>query len=450
MKLSSPIRLIGAALILTVLTGCLTSTAASSPSSEPAPGWITSLPEGSSSYFIGISGSKTGSESDDRETAYGKALKNLAGAIMTEISSTTTAEESENSEGYKSSYESNIETSVAQNLSDVETVDTYYSEDLGYWFYLRLSKDAWARLVAERAAELKATVEDLFYDVFPDTLTELKVVERGMEAYARYYSGKPIKMELLGQKGSVDTILTLRAEKLLGELAIQWDPPSAKLTRGKPAPLEGRLILRDSGSGVSYENPGAMALALTDDAGRELRRFQTERDGRFSLDFTETERTGNINYILAAVSPFEPSLLAEQVAYRLPALSRNFTVEAYVLPVKVESDWNDRDLANRTLAFFKDAGSLDVTPYEEGKSEEYLKVRFTFREAPPNDYGMIICYASLYLSRVNPKGEVTLIKTDEFKDGGLSADQARQRASEKLFAELGGTEEFRNAMAGVK
>ncbi|MBN2627748.1 MAG: LPP20 family lipoprotein [Spirochaetales bacterium] len=446
MKLFTPIRLIGAVLILIPLTGCVTS----APSAEPAPDWITDLPGDSSSYYIGISGSNTGSESDDREAAYSKALKNLAGAIMTEISSTTTVEESENSEGYKSSFESNIETSVAQNLSDVETVDTYYSKDRGYWFYLRLSKAAWARLVAERAAELQATVDDLFYDVFPDTLTELKVVERGTEAYARYYSGKPIKMELLGQKGSVDTILTLRAEKLLGELAIEWNPPSNKLTRGKPAPLEGRLVLKDSGSGVSYENPGAMTLALTDDEGRELRRFQTERDGRFSLDFAETERTGNINYTLAAVSPFEPSLLADQVAYRLPSLSRNFTVEAYVLPVKVESDWNNGDLANRTLAFLKEAGTLDVTPYEDGKGAEYLTVRFTFREAPPNDYGMIICYASLYLSRVTPGGEVTLIKTDEFKDGGLSADQARQRASEKLFSELGETEEFKTVMAEIE
>ena len=193
-----------------------------------------------------------------------------------------------------------------------------------------------------------------------------------------------------------------------------------------------------------------MTLTLTDDEGRELRRFQTERDGRFSLDFAETERTGNINYTLAAVSPFEPSLLADQVAYRLPSLLRNFTVEAYVLPVKVESDWNNGDLADRTLAFLKEAGTLDVTPYEDGKGAEYLTVRFTFREAPPNDYGMIICYASLYLSRVTPGGEVTLIKTDEFKDGGLSADQARQRASEKLFSELGETEEFKTVMAEIE
>jgi len=433
-----------AILLLLYLTGCVTS-----PSDQP-PGWITALPEGSSSYYLGISGSRTGSESEDRELAYNKALKNLAGAIFTEVSSTTTVSESENSGGYESSYENNIETSVAQNLAEVETVDTYYSEDLGYWVYLRLSKAAWLRVVEERAAELRATVGDLFYDVFPDTLAELKVIERGMDAYARYYSGKPIKMELLGQKGSVDTILTLRAEKLLGELSLEWDPPSPAGVRGRPIPLEGRLVPADGGSGGSYENPGAQTLVLTDETGRELRRFQTERDGRFALDFTDSERTGNVTYTLSVLSPFVPSPLADRVDYRLPSLSRNFLLEAYVLPVLVESDWSDGDLADRTLAFLGEAGSLDVAPYPGKGGADYLKARISFREAPPNSYGLIICYASLYLSRISPSGEVTLLRTEEFKDGGLTPDQARQRASEKLFAELKGREDFRNILEGLK
>ena len=418
-------------------------------SRETPPSWITSAPGDSAGYYTGISGSNTGRESDDRDLAYGKALGNLAGSIYTEVRASSEITESEDAGGYRSSYENNIETSVSSNLAQVETVDSYYSEDLGYWVYLRISKEVWERLAEERAQEMRELADDLFNDIFPDSLTELKVIGRAMEAFSRLYSGEPIKTTLFGQSGSIDTILTLRAEKLLGEMDLEWDSLPPVITGGKPASLSGRV--RNSGEKGSplYENPGAVTLVLRNGSGSEIRRFQTERDGRFDLEFTDKETLGPADYTLAMESPYGGASLSDIVGYRLPAARQNCIVKAYVLPVKVESSWPGGDISGRTLTFLKDLETLDVAPWTGDGDSSYLLARLSFRQAPPNDYGMIISYATLFLSHVTEDGEVALWTSKEYKDGGLNEDQANRRASEKLFAESEGREELRRILAGL-
>ncbi|MDC7218494.1 MAG: hypothetical protein PQJ59_01040 [Spirochaetales bacterium] len=415
--------------ILLIFTGCVTSDS----SAADSPSWITTIPEDSGAYYIGISGSRTGIESDDRDLAYDKALKDLAGAIYSEVRGSSTLSEREDAEGYRSTYENNIETGVASNLADIETVETYYSDEMGYWIYLRLSKAKWAMIVEQRSREMQELAEDLFYDVFPDSLTELKVVGRAMDEFYRLYSGKPIKMELLGQKGSVDSILILRAEKLLGEMAITWEPLGEEIVGGKPVPLKGRVITVDNGKGVNYENPGAVTLILSDGKGREIRRFQTERDGSFDLDFTDRDNRGATDYLLSMESPYGEAPLTDLVGYRLPAARQTSTVKAYVLPVAVESDWNSGELSPRTLAFLKELNVTEVAPRSESDKGDYLRANVSFRKAPANDYGMIFCYASLHLTIIKEGEEMTLWRSKEYKDGGLTEDQAFQRASEKLF-----------------
>jgi hypothetical protein len=418
---------------ITFLAAC----AGTAEPEEDAPIWVSSIPEGSAAYYIGISGSHTGIESEDRELAYDKALRNLAGAIYTEIKSSTTLSEEESGAVYSSSYENNIKTSVASNLADIEQVDSYYSRKRGYWVYLRLSHIAWDRLVAERAQEMRELTEELYFDIFPDALTELKVIGRAMEEFYRLYSGKPIKMELLGQNGSVDTILTLRAEKLLGEMTINWDSLPEEFTSGETVPLTGRVVTGREGS---YENPGTVSLVLRDGGNKELRRFQTERDGRFNLDFTDRDNQGATDYILTMESPYGEAPLSALIGYRLPVARQTTRVKAYILAVEVESEWDNRELSERTLAFLKKGVNAELTPYSG--EEIFLRARLSFRDSPPNEYGMIICYASLNLSFAGKEGEVTLWRSDEYKDGGLSVDQAHQRASEKLFKELSDKKDF--------
>ncbi len=414
------------------LCACLSTDA----SRTSPPRWMTEAPGNNSDYYIGISGSRTGKESKDRDTAYQKALQNLAGSIYTEVSASSELTESEDGERVRSSYESSIETSVSSNLARIETVDTYYSDDLGYWVYLRLSREEWDRLVEERADEMRALTAELFNDTFPDSLTELKVIGRAMESFSRLYSGEPIKAELFGQYGSVDALLTLRAEKLLGEMALEWENLPGEITRGRPVSLAGRVKNTASDGKASYENPGDVTLVLRDRTDREIRRFRTERDGRFSLEFTDSSEPGSADYTLTMASPFGEGPLTDTVGYRLPSVRQTALVKSYVLPVLVESSWENSDIPSRLLSFLNDLDVVETAPLTGESSRPYLLARLSFRQAPANDYGMIISYATLFLSHVTDEGEVSLWSSGEYKDGGLSVDQANQRASEKLFTRL--------------
>ena len=436
-------------LFIPIMTLALSACLTTGESRTSPPPWITTAPGDNRDYYVGISGSRTGRESKDRDIAYQKALQNLAGSIYTEVSATSGLTESENGENLRSSYESNIETSVSSNLARIETVDTYYSDDLGYWVYLRLSREEWDKLVEERADEMRELTGELFSDTFPDSLTELKVIGRAMESFSRLYSGEPIRTELFGQYGSVDALLTLRAEKLLGEMTLEWEPLPGEIIRGRPVSLTGRVRNTADDGKASYENPGGVTLVLRDRDEREIRRFRTERDGRFSLDFTDGSEPGSADYTLSMVSPFGEGPLTETAGYRLPSVRQTARVKSYVLPVLVESSWENSEIPRRLLSFLNDLDVVETAPLTGESSRPYLRARLSFRQAPANDYGMIISYATLFLSHVTDEGEVSLWSSGEYKDGGLDTDQANQRASEKLFSQLDDRDALKKALSRI-
>ena len=107
------------------------------------PSWTENFPN-DSEFYVGIGSAKTGDKSADMESSRARALVNLAASISTQIRSEQTMTAREDSAGNSfQSAEQIINETVNQNIKDVETVDSYYSEEEGYWFYLRLNRAAW-------------------------------------------------------------------------------------------------------------------------------------------------------------------------------------------------------------------------------------------------------------------------------------------------------------------
>jgi len=405
------------------------------PLPSDAPEWISKFPSDTGDYFVGISGSQTGNQASDKESAYRKALNALASSISTEIRSSSEISETENNEGSSFNFESNIQTQVSQNLQDVETVDSYYSESTGYWFYLRLSKADWDALVEIRAEELKERVEDMFFDTFRDSLAELKTIDRAMGAYHQAFSGKPIKMELFGNRGSVDNLLLLRAEKLLEEMSLQWESLPASFSMGQSVSISGQVILSgQNGGSPSYRNPGPLELELLDAEEKVLLRFQTEQDGRFDLQYEEQKMDGSLMYTLRLASPFQTAGMHSLLNYRYPEVSQQVQVNPLTLGFQLESNW---DNYGQYESLFQTLENLSpFTLSSEIQNGEAIKINVSYRQAPPNEWDLIFSYARCFVSRITPQGETVLWESPELKDGGLTIEQANQKVLDKLVDAL--------------
>lgn len=414
-----------------------------------APEWITKLPSDAGNYYVGISGSKTGNQASDKESAYRKALNALASSISTEIRSSSEISETESNESSSFNFESNIQTQVSQNLQDVETVDSYYSESTGYWFYLRLSKADWDALVEIRAEELKERVDDMFFDTFRDILSELKTIDRAMGAYNQAFSGKPIKMELFGNRGSVDNILLLRAETLLEEMNIQWDVLPPSFSMGQAVSISGQIVLSgQNGALPSYRNPGPLEIELLDAEEQVLLRFQTEQDGSFDLQYEERNMDGTLMYTLRLASPFQTAGLHTLLNYRYPEVSQQAQVNPLTLGFQLESNW---DNYGQYESLFQTLENLSpFTLSSEIQNGDSIKIDVSYRQAPPNEWDLIFSYARCFISRVTPQGETVLWESPELKDAGLTIEQANQKVLDKLVNALKQDSELKDLLGGIE
>lgn len=402
---------------------------------EDAPEWISKLPSDADDYYLGISGSHTGDQASDKEIAYRKALNALASSISTEIRSSSEIAETENNEGSSFNFESNIQTQVNQNLQNVETVDSYYSESTGYWFYLRLSKAEWDSLVEERADELRERVEDMFYDTFRDSLSELKTIDRAMGAYRQAFSGKPIKMELFGNRGSVDNLLLLRAENLLEEMSLHWESLPETYSMGESVTINGRVELKGlNGAPASYRNPGPLQMELLNSDGEVLLAFQTEQNGMFNLQYQETKAEGTLMYTLRLASPFQTTGLNTLLSYRYPESSQQAQVTPLTIGFQLESNWESYGQYESLFQTLENLSPFTLSS-ETGMGNA-IKVDVSYRQAPPNEWDLIFSYARCFISLVTPQGETVLWESAELKDAGLTVEQANQKVLDKLVDAL--------------
>ena len=59
-----------------------------------------------------------------------------------------------------------------------------------------------------------------------------------------------------------------------------------------------------------------------------------------------------------------------------------------------------------------------------------------FRQAPANEYGIIVVFSKLVISVVRDGSVLAVQETDEAKDGGLTVGQAQVRSFGKLIEAL--------------
>ena len=408
--------------ILFLIASCASSPEEHNPSQKGKPEWIANRPD-STVFYIGIGGSETGNQADDKEIARSRALAELSSEIFASIESTLdiqTTDSSESGETYL--VEQNIRQNVEQDLESLETVDTWYSQQDGYWYYMRLSKMEWEAIQERRAREMKLRIEEMFAGQFRDTLSELKTIDRAFTEYRQNYAGKKVSIELFGQTGSVDTLLLLRAENLLQGIKLPGPTLPESVTQMEQIPLTGKVLC------VTERNPGAFTVEFLNSAGKVLGQIPLDPDGGFNWLYTVQELPGEGNFTFSLKSPLTNQELLSRLDYALPSESS----ASFVTPLEVQliTESESSGLYNRS---FEILDSLTPFTLTDRESEKKIRLSFSFHEAPPNDFGLVISYGRCYIGIITPRGEDIIWQSEQVKSGGLTEEQARGKVTDKLL-----------------
>jgi hypothetical protein len=420
----------GIALLAVLIAACATV-------GGEEPQWMSEYPQ-DDDYYIGIGSSDTGSRSEDMDKARAEALANLAASISVEIRGKTEVKEEETAAGeYASSVTSSISQTVDKHLKEVETVDSYYSPQEGYWIYLRLNKREWARIQQQEMERITERVRTMLGTAQGGTVADsLAALGKALELVRGSAYVGMLDAELGGEKGMLSDLLEARAAELLSGLRIAVEPQRIEFQTGRSA--EVRIRLSHTGS----RNPGSWSVIISAKGGQEAREMiTTGSDGEFSgrlklEDFPLGLSTADLRPEIGRFG-FTPD---DRRRFRMPVAE----VAVEKRPIKATLAVNSR--GDGTVAGMRESiraavGELDlpISLAENQEGEYTLEVVVTFRDLPAYSEDAIrFTKVRATVSLLQEGDSVYSLELSEVKEGGIDYDQARQRAFQKLMKQLRG------------
>lgn len=444
-----PRHTFGAAVLLfgliLIFTGCQTTGPGipdgfGSPFAGGRPSWIDEYPA-DPAYYIGIGSSKTGNQNDDMEAARAKAMASLASTISTQIRSETliTAREDSEGEAYQSA-EQIIRETVDQNIREVEVADSYYSEEDGYWFYLRLNKAVWARIQTEEMDRLERRVRSLTEpDLTDDAVsvaTRLGSLWKGWELLSDSPYAGLIETDLAGDQGVLIDLLEGFMIEYIDGLAIRFAAETAYAKAGASVPVD--LEVRN-GHSLRTGSVRVFLGSVDEDPAASI---VTDDDGRYSGEIDFGSLPPGRTRMRATIDFGTLGLDLERIPRRFFLPERDFAVELSQIEARLSVVLpEDSPLVGVDDSF----ASLisDQYPVQFSTDSIYvINVDVLFRNAPANEYGLLIVHCKAQVSVSRDGSTLAAYETEEIKDGGLTVEQAQARSFGKLIEFLEGSGEI--------
>lgn len=442
----APPLLIAGVLLLVLLTACQSSpppvdaariaAGGGSVRSEGAPAWIDRFPD-DPEYYVGVGSSSTGDKSADMEQARGKAIANMAASISTQIRSELTIQSREDSSGNREDEaESIINETVNQNLKEIEIVDSFHDDDIGYWFYVRLNKAKWAAIQKAEMDQLENRVLSLVAPALENTSVpiarKLDVLWKGWGlVIASPYMGL-IQTQLGGQSGVLVDLIERQMTTLIDSLAIDFSPGSLTAQAGLPAMLKVAVSsLQTAPPGVFHIN-----LAYKDNPGNIITTLVTEQDGVYDGEVDLRDLPSGTTLLVGFIDFGESGLDLSRIPRQISAIERDLAVAIEQIKAGLLVDAPDYVEVQNVFNTFKAllSSRLPLKIGSPSSEDRYLiRVTVQFREAPKNDFDMYIVFSKVFVAV--EKGARTLFsyETAELKDGGLTAEQGQTRSFKKLI-----------------
>lgn len=406
-------------------------------SAEPAgegesaePGWVKKYPV-NPDYYIGVGSSNTGDRGEDMDKARLDALAALASSIVTKIEAEIVVESTDDSEG--NTYEKvsrRIQENVNQNLKGVEPVDSYYSEKDGYWFYFRFPK---AKL-EEMKQDLTRRVLDM---LSPGIEGGHPSVAEGLaqlwDAY-RLIQDSPfvgtIEADIGPYSGAVIDILQQEIARLSASLTIAAEPEELRIEEGQTP--EVTISIRNN-----IDIPTGQLHAVFTAEGRKIAEVVTNSEGVYS---GKIEPAGLEPGRLVAAWKADFGALGikpEAVRLFIPEVSFFIEVEKKSVGLQVLTGSGEpfQGLEQSVSSLFSDALPFEIA---DDVDPDKTNIIFTlhFRDLPENDYGLFFTFARAVIGVEQSGKRLYSYESDEHKEGGITVQQARERAKAALFEAL--------------
>jgi len=403
------------------------------------PAWIDQYPV-DPAYYIGIGSSKTGNKGEDMELARRKALVALASSISTEIRSELVVAEGESSAGEAyQTVDQVISETVDTNVQEVEVVDSYYAEEAGYWFYLRLSKSAWESIRRDEADRLSRRVAGLVEPALADESASVAVrlgaLWKGrMLLLESPYAGL-LEGSLDGNNGVLLDIVESRMKAYLESLHLEFRPEIVTAYPGRPAPVAA------TAKSTLALKPGEITIRLSFGDDVPAIDVTTGADGVYEgVILIPLQETGSakidVRMELGSTGIDERMLPA---GFSVPHTEALLVLKAVAarLEVAAPREMDATGIRKSLESIFSQGIPVELTASPDAEYE--ITVEVVAREAPQNAYGIIIAYVKAFVS-VSKNGSILeSYESPEVKEGGLTASQAYTRTLAKLIELLEGS-----------
>lgn len=419
------------------------------PEDEEVPPWIESYPS-DEDYYIGVGG-YDGSEDRAELLESGRlaATRALASEISTQIRAELTTVSREDTEG--SSYDSSeliMNAIVEEELPGVEVVDSYYSESIGQWFYLRLSKEQFRTYQEQEIAKLERRLDALLSPVVgaPEVsaAAELTALMRGLGITEESPYGARARVTLAGSEGFAADAIVTRIQTVLDGVQLRAAEREVSVKAGSTARIEVTALAPAREAGA-----GRIPLDIRR-SGNRVQRVTADEGGRASVTL-ETGGLEPASYPLEAavdLAGFTAASGSERLDVSVPKTSLTLAVRP--LSVYLSAETADGRALTGLESYMRGlVGEKAPVSFADGPagSDGRLDVTVAHRELPENDYGIVFVYAHAEIT--GRRGEVNVVnyRTPEIKEGGLDAEQALDRAINKIEAHLADDRDFETAIA---
>lgn len=396
---------------------------------KKVPSWVAEYPI-DPDYFIGIGSSNTGDRGADMEKARLAALASLSSAISTKIEAEIVVETTDDSEG--NTYErltQRIEENVKQNLKGVEPVDSFYSKEEGYWFYFRFAK--------AKLDEMKETLKERVVGMTESVLAEEQTVAEKLailwDGFKLIYESPfvgTIQAAVGDSQGALIDILQSELSRLSAALEIDAEPEELLIEQGE-APEFALAVGNSAGL-----QTGQFHCVLVSN-GQEIAEVVTDQDGFFrgKVDLASME-LGRQTCVWKV--DFSDLGIDEKIV-RVFTPEADLFVELQKRSVGLQAATGSGEsfpgLYNSVSALFGEEMPFEITSDFDPEGTNIIFTLY-FRDLPENDYGLYFTFARGVINVVRNGKSLFSYETEEFKEGGIDGNQARERAKNKLFAAL--------------
>lgn len=430
-------------LIILLITISIISCATSGGSADRDPNrpeWMDNYPL-DDSYYIGIAGSNTGNEAEDRKTAEAGARSNVAASISVEIHNEITILTRDDPEGnYSSSTVDEITAVVEQSLSKVETVDTYYSEQNGSWVYMRLSKAEWERIKNEEMAAIISRIKEFLTPVLnnfdrPLVTRIQELIKAGNLIKESPYSGF-LKTTFMGEAGSLIDIIDNILKQHLDSIYLNVNPENIEVETGDSAAFN--IIIN---SNIS-SRIGNMPFSFKSESGEIIISSLTDQDGTFRNEIKSADLIMGQNHLTLTIDRYRIGFDDSLNKMILPEKVIIVDVQTISIGLELVSpEGIDLYGASGTVKSLFSSRNL---PFKIGQVESpYIKFDIRISDFPKYLEGAPdMAQASAVISLIRRGKSIYSYESDQFKDGGLTPEQAHDRAFGKLIEGLKTNSEY--------